>query len=187
MDHPVHPLATPLSLCQTGISAAFTAVCTRLKQVVIEVLSKVGGSIIFGQDLHPPRHKHIFGLVQMYFCHSRQSKSGYSVGSIFLRHNQVVVVAATLLLLLLLCCCYYRSLLLRCYFLQDLFRHCCRGRIVTRPRATYWRLIQQLGIVCRQQFCFWHRCYHATLLLILCLQTLIFQVWLNLTNSAANT
>ena len=34
---------------------------------------------------------------------------------------------------------------------------------------------------------FWHRCYHATLLLIFCLQTLIFQVWLNLTNSASNT
>ena len=34
---------------------------------------------------------------------------------------------------------------------------------------------------------FWHRCYHTTLLLLLCLQILIFQVWLNLTNSAANT
>ena len=34
---------------------------------------------------------------------------------------------------------------------------------------------------------FWHRCYHTTLLLILCLQTLIFHVWLNLTHSAANT
>ena len=34
---------------------------------------------------------------------------------------------------------------------------------------------------------FTHRSYHTILLLILCLQTLIFQVWLNLTNSANNT
>ena len=77
-----------------------------------------------------------------------------------------------------------------CYYCH----YCCSllllllATLLLLAATLYWRhWYNKSGIVCRQQTLFWHRCYHTTLLLILCLQTLIFQVWLNLTNSAANT
>ena len=115
-----------------------------------------------------------------------------------------------LMLLVLLYCCYYccyycRLLLLllatavttvfpcRCYCSL----HCCY--LLQFWFAWRWRELTisvdgQLGAIdtiVRNSLPstdrFWHRCYHTTLVLTLCLQILIFQVWMNLINSAANT
>ena len=57
-----------------------------------------------------------------------------------------------LLLLLLFCCCYCCSLLLRCYLLQDSFPTPLPGKNSYSPTCNLLTpLIQQFGIVCRQQ------------------------------------
>ena len=57
-----------------------------------------------------------------------------------------------LLMLLLCCCCYCCSLLLRCYLLQDPFPTLLSGKNSYSPTCNLLApLIQQLGIVCRQQ------------------------------------
>ena len=53
------------------------------------------------------------------------------------------------------------------------------GKHISRPRATSGAIDTTVRNSLPSTDRFWHRCYHTTLLLILCLQTLIFQVWLN--------
>ena len=78
--------------------------------------------------------------------------------------------------LLLCCCCYYCSLLLRCYLLQD-FVGAIPGeaffsRIIARQRAGAIDTTVRNSLPLTHRFR--HRCYHTTLLLILCLRTIIF-------------
>ena len=113
----------------------------------------------------------------------------------------VTCLALLLLLLLLLSlatvatcyCCHYCcslpllllvTLLLRATILV---RSTLTGKNISHPRATSGAIDTTVTNSLPSIDRFLHRCYHTTLLLTLCLQILIFQMWLNLTHSAANT
>ena len=119
-------------------------------------------------------------------------------------HRPIAYEFVLLLLLVLLCCycCYYYRFLLLllatavttavpchcyyslhcCYLLQFWYAGRWREQTISVNGQLLAPLIQSLGIVCRQQIV-----SDTVVIILLCLQILIFQVWLNLTHSAANT
>ena len=104
------------------------------------------------------------------------------------------VLLLLLLLLVLLCCCYYCCY---CCYLSCSAAATTIATAVTCLALLLLLLLLSLATVATCYCC--HYCCSlpllllvtlpipATSLLLLCLQILIFQVWLNLTNSAANT
>ena len=90
-------------------------------------------------------------------------------------------------------CCYSAAAAtaVPCYFTVTCCKILFRQRCREEQFSVHGQLTSAIDTTVRNSLPstnrFQHRCYHTTLLLILCLQTLIFQVWLNLTNSAANT
>ena len=101
-------------------------------------------------------------------------------------HRPIAYEFVLLLLLVLLCCCCYYC----CYYC---YLSCSAAAATTVATAVtclallLLLLLLSLATVATCYCCSLPLPLLATLLLLLCLQILIFQVWLNLTNSAANT